>query len=47
MNTSVNSEDLKIAYRVVSQIMDENKFNYVTAWKHVKAELAMIIADRA
>ena len=45
MNTSVNPEDLKMAYRVVSQIMEENKLNYVTAWRHVKSELAMAIAD--
>ena len=44
---NINVNDLKTAYKVIKTIMDNNKFNYITAWRHVKAELAMAIADNA
>ena len=43
--TGVDITDLKNAYKVISIIMDDNQLNYDTAWRHVKAELAMAIAD--
>lgn len=44
---NIDVNDLKTTYKVIKTIMDNNKFNYITAWRHVKAELAMAIADNA
>lgn len=41
----VDFADLKNAYKVISIIMDDNYLNSYTTWCHVKAELAMAIAD--
>ena len=43
--TGVDNIDLKLAYKVISIIMDNNQLNSYTSWRHVKSELAMAIAD--
>lgn len=42
----MNTDELLIAYKVISEIMNNNKLNSDNSWRHVKSWLSNKICDQ-